>query len=90
MNKAELIERISEEVGLSKKEAKGVLETVLNEITESLTRGEDVTLTGFGVFTVKAKPERTGRNPVSGQAITIAARNAPAFRAGKALKDSLN
>jgi DNA-binding protein HU-beta len=90
MNKAELIEHLSEKVGLSKKEAKGVLETVLNEITGSLIRGEDVALAGFGNFTVKAKPERTGRNPLSGEAITISARNAPVFKAGKALKDSVN
>ena len=86
---AEYINAISENASLTKKDATAALDATLKAITDSLANGEDVALTGFGSFTVKERAAREGRNPATGETMTIAASKVPAFKAGKALKDAV-
>lgn len=90
MNKAELVEQIAAEVDLHKTVAAKAVDALLNTLMKTLASGEEVVLVGFGTFTVKERAERTGRNPKTGEPITIAASKAPGFKAGKALKDAVN
>lgn len=90
MNKQELIEQIANEAGISKAAAAKVIDAFTGSVTAALKKGENVTLIGFGTFTVSERAARTGRNPQTGKELKIAARKAPAFRAGKVLKDALN
>jgi DNA-binding protein HU-beta len=90
MNKQELIEQIAAEAGISKAAAAKVIDAFTGSVTSALKKGENVTLIGFGTFTVSERAARTGRNPQTGKELKIAARKAPAFRAGKSLKDALN
>lgn len=90
MNKSELIDRIAEKADLSKADAGRAIDAAIEAITAALASGEQVALVGFGTFLVKERAERTGRNPQTGKEITIAAAKAPAFKAGKSLKDALN
>ncbi|HWP00270.1 MAG TPA: HU family DNA-binding protein [Methylococcus sp.] len=90
MNKAELIEAIADAANLSKADAGRALDAVTEAITEALRRGDSVSLVGFGSFVVKERAERRGRNPQTGDSITIKAAKIPAFKAGKALKDAVN
>ena len=89
MNKAELIQAVAAKSGLAKKDADAAVAAVIDVITEALKADEKVSLVGFGTFTVKARAARTGKNPQTGEAITIAACKTPAFAAGKALKDAI-
>jgi DNA-binding protein HU-beta len=89
MNKSELIEAIAESADLTKSDAGKALDAVLEAITEALKKGESVSLVGFGSFVVKERAERQGRNPQTGDSITIKAGKIPSFKAGKALKDAL-
>ena len=90
MNKSELISALSEKAGLSRKDAEKVLNAFVESVSGSLSAGEKVQLIGFGTFDVKSRPARTARNPRTGEELTIAASKAPAFKAGKALKDKVN
>lgn len=90
MTKVELINAIAEQAGLSKKDADAALKAVVNTVTEALKKGEKVQLVGFGTFEVRARGERVGRNPRTKETITIPASKAPAFKAGKALKDAVS
>ena len=90
MNKAELIEAVADAAELNKATATRAVEAVLNGITEALKKGEQVALVGFGTFEVRERAARTGRNPQTGESIDIKAAKAPAFKAGKALKDAVN
>ena len=90
MNKTDLIDAIASQAGLTKKDAKAALEATLHAISASLTKGDAVQLIGFGTFKVNKRKARTGRNPRTGAEIKIAASKAPAFVAGKALKDAVN
>lgn len=90
MNKTNLIDLIAEKADLSKTQAKAALEATLTSIEEALKEGEQVQLIGFGTFKVNHRAARTGRNPQTGQEIQISATNAPAFVAGKALKEAVN
>lgn len=90
MNKAELIEAIAEAADLTKVEAGRALDGLVDAITNALKNGDTVSLVGFGSFLVKERAERQGRNPQSGESITIAAAKIPSFKAGKALKDAVN
>jgi DNA-binding protein HU-beta len=90
MNKAELVAAIAEKAELSKKDAEASLKAFTDVIAEELKKGEKVTLVGFGTFEVSERAARTGRNPQTGKEMTIAASKAPKFKAGKALKDSIN
>lgn len=90
MNKAELIDAVASSADLSKASATEAVDAVVNTITASLRKGDSVTLVGFGTFEVRARAARTGRNPQTGEEIQIKASKAPAFKAGKALKDAVN
>ncbi len=89
MTKAEIARFVHEHVGLSKKESAQIVDAVLDEIRNALARGEDVKLSGFGHFMVRAKHARRGRNPKTGDDITIAPRKVVTFRASQLLKDKL-
>ena len=90
MNKTELIAAVAENAALSKKDAEKAINAVIGTITNALTEGDKVPLVGFGTFEVRERGARTGKNPRSGEAIKIAASKVPAFKAGKALKDTVN
>lgn len=89
MNKAELVDAIAEAAGMTGADANRALDATIAAITSALAEGEDVTLVGFGTFTVRDRAARTGRNPQTGQAIKIAAAKVPAFKAGKGLKEAV-
>ncbi len=90
MNKAELIDAVADAADVSKAAAARSVDTVLEVITESLKKGNAVTLVGFGTFNVRRREARTGRNPRTGEPIQIKASNLAVFKAGKGLKDALN
>ncbi len=90
MNKTELIDAVAEGADISKAAATRAVDTMLETITGALAKGDQVTLVGFGTFTVKERAARTGRNPRTGEAIEIKAAKVPGFKAGKALKDAVN
>ncbi|MDH4121551.1 MAG: HU family DNA-binding protein [Deltaproteobacteria bacterium] len=90
MTKAELIDKVAEKAKVTKADAAKVIAGLLENITKAMTKGDDVTLVGFGTFTVSKRAARTGRNPQTGASIKIAAAKVPKFKAGKALKDAIN
>lgn len=90
MNKAGLVAAMAEKAGVSKKDAEASLKAFTDVVAEELKKGEKIQLVGFGTFEVSERAARTGRNPQTGAEMTIAASKAPKFKAGKALKDSLN
>ena len=90
MNKNDLVNQVSENTGLSKSDSAKAVDSILDTITSTLKSGGDVRLVGFGTFLVSKRKATTGRNPQTGAAINIPAANVPKFRAGKALKESLN
>lgn len=89
MNKVELIEAIASKSEISKKDVEKVINAFTNVVTNALVNNEKVQLVGFGTFEVTERAERQGRNPATGEAITIAASKSPKFKAGKALKDAV-
>lgn len=89
MNKTDLINEIADVVS-SKKEAQAAVDRIFSTITEALTKNDSVTIVGFGTFKAVSREARKGRNPQTGETITIGARKAPKFVPGKALKDALN
>lgn len=89
MNKAELVSIVSERLDITKVEAERTLDGFLNVIYETLGQGEKVVISGFGTFEVRNRIERTGRNPRTGEDITIPGQKSPAFKAGKAMKDAV-
>jgi DNA-binding protein HU-beta len=90
MKKTELITAIAEATGLTKKDAEGALNATVAAITKALAAGDRVQLNGLGIFETKTRAARTGRNPKTGEAITIEATTLPCFKAGKTLKDAVN
>jgi len=90
MNKSQLIEVVSKDTGLKKKEAEAAVNAFINAVESALIEGEKVQLVGFGSFEVKERAARTGRNPSTGDVIQIAASRYPSFAPGKALKEKLN
>lgn len=90
MNKSELIEAVAQSADLSKAAATRAVDAVVDSVTRALKEGDQVTLVGFGTFTVRERAARSGRNPRTGQTITIPASKVPGFKAGKALKDAVN
>ena len=90
MNKTELIAAVAEKAGFSKKDADAAVNAALATITETLKAGDKVSLVGFGTFEVRERPAHKGHNPMTGAEIEIPASKAPAFKAGKALKEALN
>lgn len=89
MNKTELIVAMAEKAEISKKDAEKALTAFTNVVADTLVDGAKVAITGFGTFEVVERTERQGRNPATGEAITIAASKSPKFKAGKALKDAV-
>ncbi|MCF8383314.1 MAG: HU family DNA-binding protein [Chlorobium sp.] len=89
MSKAELVEKIASQAGLTKADAERAVNAFINVVTSSLKEGDDVTLVGFGTFTTGDRAERQGRNPQTGESITIAAKKVVKFKPGKALKDEV-
>ena len=90
MNKTQLIAAVAEAASISKKDAETDVSAVIASITNSLAAGEKVQIAGFGTFEVRERGERVGRDPRTSEEITIPASKAPAFKAGRALKDSVN
>ena len=90
MNKTELIAAVAGKCSISKKDAEAVIAATVDTITKALAEGEKVALVGFGTFETKKGAAREGRNPKTGEKITIAAAKKPAFTASKALKDEVN
>ncbi len=90
MNKSELITAIAEHANLTKADTSRALDCLLKTIETTLASGNSLALVGFGSFEVKARAERKGRNPQTGEEITIAAAKIPSFKPGKGLKDAVN
>ncbi|MAM58969.1 MAG: DNA-binding protein HU [Salinicola sp.] len=90
MRKPELAAAIAERADLSKDKASQVLNVILDEITGTVSKGNDVTLIGFGSFTVRERAARTGKNPQTGKPLNIPASKTVAFKPGKALKDAVS
>ena len=90
MNKAELVDAVASAANLSKADAGRAVDAVLSSISGSLSSGQQVSIVGFGTFSVKHRAARAGRNPRTGETIQIAASNVPGFKAGKALKEAVN
>lgn len=90
MNKAELVEAISNETGLSKTKSGEVVNSIVKVISESLAKGEKVSLTGFGTWSTTTRAERKGRNPKTGDEITIPSKTVAKFKAGNELTKNVN
>ena len=90
MNKTQLIEAVAAASGLKKTESEKAVNAVFASIENALAAGDKVQLVGFGTYSVKARAAREGRNPKTGEKMTIAASKTPVFAASKALKDALN
>ncbi len=90
MNKTELIAAVAEKAEISKKDAEKVVKAFTDVVAEELVKGGKVQVVGFGTFEISERPAREGRNPKTGETMTIAASKSPKFKAGKALKDMVN
>jgi len=90
LSKADLVEKIAKDVDIAKAVAERVLNSILQNITKAVTKGDSVQLIGFGTFTSGKRAARVGRNPKTGEAIQIPAAKTVKFTAGKAFKDSVN
>ena len=90
MNKNELISKVAEVSGFTKKDTGIVVDAVVSAITEAVASGDKVSIVGFGTFEATERAARMGRNPKTGEPLEIAASKAPKFKAGKALKDLVN
>ena len=90
MNKGELIAALAAKTEKTKKESEAALNGILDVIAESMAKGAEGQLIGFGTFEAKSRPAQVARNPRTGESVKIAACKAPAFKAGKALKDAVN
>ncbi len=89
MNKAALVDAISEKIGVTKAQGELAVETLIESIIGTLKKGEEVSIAGVGIFSVKRRAARDARNPRTGETIKVAAMNVPKFRAAKALKDAV-
>ena len=90
MNKAEMADRLASRTGLNKVGARDAVDSMFAVIGEALANGEEVRIAGFGTFTARTRLARTGRNPRTGEAISISASKSPSFKAGKAISDAVN
>jgi DNA-binding protein HU-beta len=90
MNKQELIGAVAESAGLTRSDASKAVEGVFDSISTALKKGDEVRLVGFGTFSVSKRKASTGRNPRTGEPMSIAASSQPKFKAGKGLKDAVN
>ena len=89
MNKTELVAAVAEKAGLTKKDAERIVSTTFETVTETLKKGDKVSISGFGIFEVKSREARIGRNPRTKEEIKIPASKVPVFKPGKALKDAV-
>ena len=90
MNKAELVEEVSEEAGLSKRGTQKAIDAIIETVTDTLSKGEKVTLAGFGTFGVRQRKARRGVNPQTGATLQIPAKKVPKFLAGKGLREKVS
>lgn len=90
MTKGELVQKVAESADLTNAQAKIAVDTVFDQIVNSLKKKQDVVIVGFGTFSVVKRNARTGRNPKTGEPIKIKAKKSPKFKAGKSLKDAVN
>ena len=90
MNKTELVEAIASNTNMTKTDVDKVITSFIEVVTDALVKGEKVSLKGFGNFEIRERGERTGRNPRTGETMTISASTAPAFKASSALKNAVN
>lgn len=90
MNKNEFVTAISEKSGFTKKDSGEMLDAIIEVVTESLAEGQEISILGFGKFSVSHRAATTGKNPQTGEPIKIAARNQAKFKPGKGLKDAIN
>jgi len=90
MNKSDLIAAVAAKTGETKKNAEASINAVVDVVAETLAKGDKIQLVGFGSFEVRSRAARKGRNPQTGKEMKIAAKKAPVFKAGKALKDAVN
>ena len=90
MTKAELVERVADEINLTKKQTETIVNILLNSITEALSQGDKVELRGFGSFRIRGRNPREGRNPKTGKAVHIPAKRVPFFKAGKELREMVD
>ena len=90
MNKAEMADRLAARTGLNKVGASDAVDSMFAVIGEALADGEEVRIAGFGTFTARPRPARTGRNPKTGEVISTSASKSPSFKAGKAIRDAVN
>jgi len=89
MNKADIINKVHEELGITKADAERAVETIMSNIVETLAAGQEVSIAGLGIFSAKMRNARTARNPRTGEPIEVPAMRVPKFRAAKALKDAV-
>lgn len=89
MNKADIVESVHGKLGGTKVAAEEIVDMVFDSITGSLKKGEEVSIAGFGIFTVRQRAARQARNPRTGEMVSVAATKVPKFRAGKALKEAV-
>jgi len=90
LNKSELVNAIAKNADIPETVARRVLDSTIEVISDTLSRGDSIALVGFGTFAVKERAERNGRNPKTGDTMTIAASKLPSFKPGKTLKDAVN
>ncbi|MYH36222.1 MAG: HU family DNA-binding protein [Rhodospirillaceae bacterium] len=90
MNKVEMADRLAARTGLSKAEARKAVDGLFAVIRDALADGDAVRVAGFGIFGTRSRPARTGRNPRTGEPVSISASTSPTFKAGKTLKDAIN
>ena len=90
MKKSEMVGRVAGRLGLGKSAAEGAVDAVFEVIAEALAKEEAVRIAGFGTFATRSRSARTGRNPRTGERVSIPASKAPSFKAGKALRDAVN
>ncbi len=89
MNKADIIDKVHEVVGGTRADAERAIETTVSTIVDTLSKGQEVSIAGLGIFSTKTRNARTGRNPRTGESIQIPEMRVPKFRAAKALKDAV-
>lgn len=89
MNKAAIVDQVHEKLGGTKVQAEEVVDTIINSITDSLKKGDEVSISGLGIFSAKMRAAREARNPRTGEKIQVPAMRVPKFRAAKALKDAV-
>jgi len=90
MNKSDVIEKLSEQVGVPEQEASSIVDTILQSMTQSLVDGENVEIRGFGSFTVRHYDSYTGRNPKTGEDTLVKAKKLPFFKVGKELREAVD